>query len=298
MRRIKLIVAYDGTNYCGWQVQPNGITVQEVLNQALSDLFAKKTACIGASRTDAGVHALGNVAVFDTDARMPADRIAFALNTRLPADIRIQGSSEVPPDFHPRFTATVKTYEYRILNRTFADPTRRLNSYFWYGPLDVDAMRQAASYLVGMHDFKSFATAKPEVTDTVRTIYETSLEKEDDLIRFRITGNGFLYNMVRIIVGTLVEIGLGKKQPEERFAALKRILERRSAFLEYKEISDYIEKYCSQEKGGSNGQAGGSDPGADPVSRMGFRVKTQVVCISRKTDSQFAKKCKIWVKNS
>ena len=142
MRRIKLIVAYDGTNYCGWQVQPNGITVQEVLNQALSDLFAKKTACIGASRTDAGVHALGNVAVFDTDARMPADRIAFALNTRLPADIRIQESSEVPPDFHPRFTATVKTYEYRILNRTFADPTRRLNSYFWYGPLDVDAMTQ------------------------------------------------------------------------------------------------------------------------------------------------------------
>ena len=113
MRRIKLIVAYDGTNYCGWQVQPNGITVQEVLNQALSDLFAKKTACIGASRTDAGVHALGNVAVFDTDARMPADRIAFALNTRLPADIRIQGSSEVPSDFHPRFTATVKTYEYQ-----------------------------------------------------------------------------------------------------------------------------------------------------------------------------------------
>lgn len=191
MRRIKLIVAYDGTNYCGWQVQPNGITVQEVLNQALSDLFAKKLPASAQAGPTPG-YMLGNVAVFDTDARMPADRIAFALNTRLPADIRIQGSSEVPPDFHPRFTATVKTYEYRILNRTFADPTRRLNSYFWYGPLDVDAMRQAASYLVGMHDFKSFATAKPEVTDTVRTIYETSLEKEDDLIRFRITGNGFL----------------------------------------------------------------------------------------------------------
>ena len=201
MPRIKLFVGYDGRNYCGWLVLPYGITVQEVLNQALSDLFAKKTACIGASRTDAGVHALGNVAVFDTDARMPADRIAFALNTRLPADIRIQGSSEVPPDFHPRFTATVK---YRILNRTFADPTRRLNSYFWYGPLDVDAMRQAASYLVGTHDFKSFATAKPEVTDTVRTIYETIFEKEYDLILFRITGNGFLYNMVRIINGTLL----------------------------------------------------------------------------------------------
>ena len=106
-------------------------------------------------------------------------------------------------------------YEYRILNRTFADPTRRLNSYFWYGPLDVDAMRQAASYLVGMHDFKSFATAKPEVTDTVRTIYETSLEKEDDLIRFRITGNGFLYNMVRIITGTLLEVGKGDYPPEK-----------------------------------------------------------------------------------
>ena len=152
---------------------------------------------------------------------MPADRIAFALNTRLPADIRIQGSSEVPPDFHPRFTATVKTYEYRILNRTFADPTRRLNSYFWYGPLDVDAMRQAASYLVGMHDFKSFATAKPEVTDTVRTIYETSLEKEDDLIRFRITGNGFLYNMVRIIVGTLLDIEAGRLPPDSVPAILK-----------------------------------------------------------------------------
>lgn len=121
----------------------------------------------------------------------------------------------MPLDFHPRFTSTVKTYEYRILNRTFADPTRRLNSYFWYGALDVDAMRQAASYLVGTHDFKSFATAKPEVTDTVRTIYETSVEKEDDLIRFRITGNGFLYNMVRIITGTLLEVGKGDYPPEK-----------------------------------------------------------------------------------
>ena len=215
MRRIKLIVAYDGTNYCGWQVQPNGITVQEVLNQALSDLFAKKIACIGASRTDAGVHALGNVAVFDTDARMPADRIAFALNTRLPADIRIQESAEVPMEFHPRFANTVKTYEYRIFNRKFPDPTKRLYSFFYHYPLDVDAMRQAASYLVGTHDFKSFATAKPEVTDTVRTIYETSLEKEDDLIRFRITGNGFLYNMVRIITGTLLEVGKGDYPPEK-----------------------------------------------------------------------------------
>ena len=215
MKRIKIVVAYDGTAYHGWQLQPETRTIEGEINKCLSGLLNEDIAVIGGSRTDAGVHALGNVAVFDTDARMPADRIAFALNTRLPADIRIQGSSEVPPDFHPRFTATVKTYEYRILNRTFADPTRRLNSYFWYGPLDVDAMRQAASYLVGMHDFKSFATAKPEVTDTVRTIYETSLEKEDDLIRFRITGNGFLYNMVRIITGTLLEVGKGDYPPEK-----------------------------------------------------------------------------------
>ncbi len=134
MRRIKLIVAYDGTNYCGWQVQPNGITVQGSIKSGSFPIFLKKNGLHRRKPDRRREYILGNViAVFDTDARMPADRIAFALNTRLPADIRIQGSSEVPPDFHPRFTATVKTYEYRILNRTFADPTRRLNSYFWYG---------------------------------------------------------------------------------------------------------------------------------------------------------------------
>lgn len=209
MRRIKLIVAYDGTNYCGWQVQPNGLSVQEVLNRALEDLFGVPTVTTGASRTDAGVHALGNVAVFDTEARMPAERVAFALNTRLPEDIRIQGSEEVPLAFHPRFTQTVKTYEYRILNRTFADPCRRLNSFFWYGKLNLEAMQKAAGYLEGTHDFQSLATANPAVTNTVRTIYRTSLWREGDMIVFRITGNGFLYNMVRIIVGTLLEIGKG-----------------------------------------------------------------------------------------
>ena len=122
MRRIKLTVAYDGTAYCGWQVQNNGITVQEMLNRALTELFGTEIRTIGASRTDAGVHARGNVAVFDTEARMPAGRIAFALNTYLPEDIRIQKSEEVSPEFHPRFTSTVKTYEYKILNRTFPDP--------------------------------------------------------------------------------------------------------------------------------------------------------------------------------
>ena len=148
MKRVKLTVAYDGTNYCGWQVQPNGLAVQQVLNQCLSDLLGEKIATIGASRTDAGVHALGNVAVFDTACRMPADKISYALNTRLPADIRIQDSVEVLSDFHPRFQQTIKTYEYKIYNRKFPDPTKRLYTYFYYYPLDEELMRQGAAYLV------------------------------------------------------------------------------------------------------------------------------------------------------
>ena len=143
MKRVKLIVAYDGTNYHGWQTQPNAVTIEEVLNHHLSELLKEEIKVIGASRTDAGVHALGNVAVFDTSARMPADKISYALNTRLPEDIRIQDSCEVPSDFHPRFQKTTKTYEYRILNRRFPDPTRRLNSFFYYYTLDVVKMKEA-----------------------------------------------------------------------------------------------------------------------------------------------------------
>ena len=223
MKRIKLTVAYDGTNYCGWQVQPNGITVQEVLNRALSELLKEEIHTVGASRTDAGVHARGNVAVFDTRARMPGDKIAFALNTRLPEDIRIQGSQEVSPEFHPRFTSTVKTYEYKILNRTFSDPTRRQDSMFWYGALDLEAMKEAAGYLPGTHDFKSFAAVQGAEGSTVRTIYGTRLWKEDDMIHFQIQGNGFLYHMVRIIAGTLLEAGKGS-WPAER---MQQILEAR-----------------------------------------------------------------------
>ena len=219
--RVKLVVAYEGTNYCGWQIQPNGITIEQVLNETLSSLLGEEITVTGASRTDAGVHALGNIAVFDTEARMPADKYAFALNTRLPEDIRIQKSEEVAPDFHPRFCRTIKTYEYRILNRTFPDPTRRFNSVHIYGNLDMEAMQRAAACLEGTHDFKSFATENPQVTDTVRTIYKTKLWKEEDMIRFQITGNGFLYNMVRIIVGTLLEVGKGAIPAEEIPAILE-----------------------------------------------------------------------------
>ncbi|MEF2594933.1 MAG: tRNA pseudouridine(38-40) synthase TruA [Lachnospiraceae bacterium] len=215
MKRVKIIVAYDGTNYCGWQVQPNGITIESVLNHHLSELLGEEIHVIGASRTDSGVHADGNVAVFDTSARMPAERISYALNTRLPQDIRIQDSCEVPSDFHPRFQRTVKTYEYRICNRKFPDPCSRLYSLFYYWELDVEQMKKAAAYLVGEHDFTSFCTKKEEVTNCVRTIYSLDIEKTGDQIVIRIRGNGFLYNMVRIITGTLLRVGGGLIKPEQ-----------------------------------------------------------------------------------
>uniref|UniRef100_UPI003FEDE204 tRNA pseudouridine(38-40) synthase TruA n=1 Tax=Roseburia sp. TaxID=2049040 RepID=UPI003FEDE204 len=215
MKRVKMVVAYDGTNYCGWQVQPNGITIEEVLNRSLSNLLGEKIEVMGASRTDSGVHSLGNVAVFDTNTRMPADKIAFALNQRLPEDIVVQGSCEVPSDWHPRYQESTKTYEYRILNRTFRMPTRRLDTYFYHYPLDVEQMSEAASYLVGTHDFASFCAANAQVKSTVRTIYSCTAQKENDIITIRVTGNGFLYNMVRIIAGTLIEVGAGKRRPVE-----------------------------------------------------------------------------------
>ena len=221
MKRVKLTVAYDGTNYCGWQVQPNGITVQEVLNQCLSEFTGENIETIGASWTDAGVHALGNVVVFDTEMRMPGDKFSFALNQRLPEDIRIQKSEEVDADFHPRYVKSQKTYEYRILNCRFPIPTERFYSHFTYIPLDVDKMKEAASYLIGEHDFKSFCGTGAQVKTTVRTVKEIQIEKSGDRITIRITGEGFLYNMVRIIAGTLMDIGGGLYPPEK----MKEILE-------------------------------------------------------------------------
>ena len=223
MKRVKLVVAYYGTNYHGWQVQDNGITIEEVLNRTISELVQEDIKVIGASRTDAGVHACGNVAVFDTESRIPGDKFSFALNQRLPDDIRIQESCEVDADFHPRYADTVKTYEYNILNRRFELPSKRLYAAFCYYPMDIERMNQAAAYLVGEHDFKSFCSAGAQVQTTVRTIYAVNVTKEDDMVHIRITGNGFLYNMVRIIAGTLMQVGTGLMEPEQ----VKEILEAR-----------------------------------------------------------------------
>ena len=156
MRRIKLTVAYDGTDYCGWQVQPNGITIEEVLNRALSRLTGEDIAVTGASRTDAGVHAEGNVAVFDTASTIPPERFAYAVNPLLPEDIVVVKSEKVSPDWHPRHQASVKTYEYRILNRGMPDPLRRRDAWHVSFSLDVEKMRLAAAYFVGEHDFRNF----------------------------------------------------------------------------------------------------------------------------------------------
>lgn len=221
-KRVRLTVAYDGTNYHGWQIQNNGITIESELNRCLTDLLREPVEVIGASRTDSGVHALGNIAVFDTTSRMPAEKISYALNQRLPEDIRIQKSEQVPQDWHPRRCDSRKTYEYRIYRAQFPMPVKRLYSLFTYYELDVNRMQEAAAYLEGEHDFKSFCQTGAQVESTVRTIYSVEVEEqgENDLV-IRVCGNGFLYNMVRIIAGTLLDIGQGKRDPMDIFTILE-----------------------------------------------------------------------------
>ncbi len=222
MKRIRLLVSYDGTDYCGWQIQPNGITIEEILNEKLKKLTGEDIHVIGASRTDSGVHALGNVAVFDTDSPIPPERMAYALNQKLPADIVIVKSEEVPPDWHPRYQEQIsKTYEYHIYNAQLPDPLKRRYSTFVSFPLDVEKMREGAAYLAGEHDFASFCNIRTNAENTVRRIDGIEIEKEDQDITIRVTGNGFLYNMVRIIAGTLIRVGRGFYDPGK----VKEILE-------------------------------------------------------------------------
>lgn len=226
--RVKLTVAYDGTAYHGWQLQKNGNTIEAELNRHLSELLREDIQVIGASRTDSGVHALCNIAVFDTDTKMAAEKISYALNQRLPEDIRIQGSCEVAEDFHPRKCKSIKTYEYKIWRGEFPMPTQRLYAHFMYTPLNVELMREAAAYLEGRHDFKSFCSVDSQAESTIRTIYKLELIEEGNLLRIRISGNGFLYNMVRIIVGTLVEFGK-EKYPTEKMPEILAALDRQAA---------------------------------------------------------------------
>ena len=233
MKRVKLVVAYEGTNYCGWQIQPKAITVEKVLNDALSQLTGENIKIIGASRTDAGVHAYGNVAVFDTESTIPGDRFSYAVNRLLPDDVVVQNSCEVKCDFHPRYCDTIKTYEYKILNTTFWIPQMRNFVWHWPHKLNVEDMQYAANALVGEHDFKSFCSVKTEAKSTVRTIYSVEVMREkpeSDIIIVRIRGNGFLYNMVRIIAGTLGQVGAGQVS-KERVQAILESCDRQAAGL-------------------------------------------------------------------
>lgn len=287
MKNIKLVVAYDGTNYSGWQIQPNAVTIEQLLDKAINSLTGENVHVTGASRTDAGVHAMGNVAVFKTNSTIPGRRWAYAINRFLPDDIVVQASWEVEKNFHPRHCNTVKTYEYKILNTPFPFPKERNYSWHVSHDLNINKMKEAAQILVGEHDFKSFCCVRTQTESTVRHIYSIEIIKEniynknisekfsnkynndsikkngdnnkncidmkasdnmsglsdkifgknysiDDklqnnnvsaanradnisngsYITIRIKGNGFLYNMVRIIAGTLMQVGRGQLTPD------------------------------------------------------------------------------------
>ncbi len=231
--KVRLIIAYDGTRYHGWQRQDNADSVQAQIEKALMEITGQMISVKGLSRTDAGVHAKCNMAVFDTESRIPAAKMSFAMNHKLPPDIRIRMSDEVGDDFDIRHVVRQKTYVYRICNDTFENPMTRLYTHHVHGKLDVDRMREAAALIVGEHDFGAFCSAGAQVSSTVRTIYSVKIDevkwenstydgagKEVVII---VTGNGFLYNMVRIISGTLIDIGLGRMEPGVMTKALESL---------------------------------------------------------------------------
>ncbi|HAU31819.1 MAG: tRNA pseudouridine synthase A [Desulfotomaculum sp. 46_296] len=218
MRNIKLIVAYDGTNYHGFQKQYNTglLTIQEVLENVLFRLAESEIKVTGAARTDAGVHARGQVVNFDASRwSIPADRVALALNGVLPRDIVIMNSEQVDVDFHARYRALSKTYSYILYNDNKPSPFWRLYSCFVPRSLDIPAMKSAALMMEGENDFAAFQASGSAVKSTVRTLFKTDVRKKGKFVYITFRGNGFLYNMVRIMVGTLLEIGLGKRLPEE-----------------------------------------------------------------------------------
>ena len=211
--RILLTLEYDGAAYAGWQRQENALAVQQVAEEAVSKLVGKKTVLFGASRTDAGVHALGQRAHFDTESRIPPEKYAYALNTMLPRDIRVRESRAVAGDFHARFSAVGKRYRYQIYSAPHAGALNRNTHAHVIYPLDAAKMRAELPALLGEHDFAAFAASGSVVKDTVRTMSGVDRLGEGPEYTLFIEGNGFLYNMVRIIAGTLIGIGTGKVEP-------------------------------------------------------------------------------------
>ncbi|WP_100404141.1 tRNA pseudouridine(38-40) synthase TruA [Bacillus sp. FJAT-42315] len=222
MNRIKCIISYDGALFSGYQIQPNGRTVQEELEKVLKKMHKGRGVKVTASgRTDAGVHAVGQVIHFDTPLELPAERWSVALNSQLPGDIAVLTAETVPQSFHARFSPIGKEYRYKIYQEPHRSPFKRFYAYHCPFDLNLESMRQAAAYLIGTHDFTSFCSAKTEVQDKVREVKEITIEQRDHEIELKFVGNGFLYNMVRIMTGTLMEVGMGKRDPYE----VKKILE-------------------------------------------------------------------------
>lgn len=211
MRRILLTVEYDGTNYAGWQRQINGLAVQQVLEEALQKATREPIVVTGASRTDAGVHARGQAVHFDTESSIPPEKFPFVLNTMLPPDVRVHAGREVPQGFHARFMTCGKRYTYRIVNSRHASAIRRNTHVHVPLPLDLASMQEAAGQLLGTHDFAAFQASGGTAKTTVRTIHSAELLRVGDELILTVEGDAFLYNMVRIIAGTLIEIGLGRR---------------------------------------------------------------------------------------
>lgn len=214
MKRILLTLSYDGTAYHGWQIQSNAVTVQETVQEALFKLFGSPHGVTGCSRTDTGVHAREFCCHIDCEDNIPDAAFLRGLNSLLPPDIAVKAIKEVTPDFHARYSAKGKTYKYRILNSNIKDPF--LSRYFWQieRKLDVDKMNEFCKRIVGTHDFYAFSSSGRTVEDTVRTITECFVEREGDKVTLTVSANGFLYNMVRIIAGTAVEVSDGRINPE------------------------------------------------------------------------------------
>ncbi|MGL4345562.1 MAG: tRNA pseudouridine(38-40) synthase TruA [Cellulosilyticaceae bacterium] len=222
MKRLKLIVAYDGTNYHGFAKQKTGVlTIQGELERAIYEITQQTVDVEGSGRTDAGVHARSQCCIVDIETYIPANKLARALNSRLPRDIIVREVTECDSDFHPRFAVKKKTYRYQILNDRVSDPFIGKYCHLYPYTLDVKLMKEAALYIVGTHDFKCFCSAGSTVVNTERTIYSLDIQQVEQIIQIDVCGSGFLYNMVRIIVGTLIEVGRGKVEPAQVINIIK-----------------------------------------------------------------------------
>lgn len=215
MRNIKLTIEYDGKDFNGWQKQPNKLNIQGEIERAINEITSEEVELVASGRTDAGVHGLGQVANFKTNSNIPIEKFPIALNTKLKRSIRILKAEEVDERFHSRYNCKKKTYRYVINNSINGTAIYRNLEYNFAQKLDVNKMKEAAKYFIGKHDFKGFKASGTSSKSSVREIYEAKVYKEDERVIIELTGNGFLYNMVRIISGTLIEIGIGKIVPEE-----------------------------------------------------------------------------------